>query len=239
MKALLKNALGLGRNELSRIAWVKTELEALPRGTRLLDAGAGPQQYRKFCQHLQYVSQDFGQYNGKGDQCGLQAGSWSYLGIDIVCDITNIPEADASFDAILCTEVFEHISDPLEALDEFRRLLKPGGALILTAPFASLVHFAPYYFSSGFSRYWYQHHLAQRGFELVKLEENGDWYEFLSQEIARLPAMLARRSKLVSIAFMPVTLLMLVVARVSGFLGNRSRSTDVAVLGYHCLARKS
>src|SRR5580692_2586535 len=143
MKSMLKKILGLDRNELPRIVWVRTELQSLPRGIRLLDAGAGEQQYKKFCQHLHYVSQDFGQYNGKGDQRGLQTGSWSYSGIDIVSDITDIPEPDASFDAILCTEVFEHIPDPLRALDEFRRILKPGGTLILTAPFASLVHFAP------------------------------------------------------------------------------------------------
>jgi len=239
MKTLLKKVLGLGRNEPSRIAWVRTELESLPRGLRLLDAGAGEQQYRKFCPHLQYVSQDFGQYNGKGDECGLQAGSWNYSAIDIVSDIKSIPEPDSSFDAILCTEVIEHIPDPIEALDEFRRLLKPGGVLILTAPFASLVHFAPYYFSNGFSRYWYQHHLTQRGFEVVKLEANGDWYEFLSQEIARLPSMLARRSKLIAAAFLPASALMLAVARVAGLLGGSARTTDVAVLGYHCLARKT
>lgn len=236
---MLKKILGLDRNELPRIVWVRTELQSLPRGIRLLDAGAGEQQYKKFCQHLHYVSQDFGQYNGKGDQRGLQTGSWSYSGIDIVSDITDIPEPDASFDAILCTEVFEHIPDPLRALDEFRRILKPGGTLILTAPFASLVHFAPYYFSSGFSRYWYEHHLTQRGFELVKLEANGDWYDLLSQEIARLPSMLARRSRLISVIFLPVSLLMLIVVRISGLIGKRVPSTDVAVLGYHCLARKA
>jgi SAM-dependent methyltransferase len=238
MRALLRRALGLNRNEQARIAWLSGELQSLPRGIRLLDAGAGEQQYKKFCRHLEYVSQDFGQYDGKGDQHGLQMGSWDYSGIHIVSDITAIPEPDASFDAILCTEVFEHIPDPLKALDEFRRLLKSGGTLILTAPFASLVHFAPYYFSNGFSRYWYEHHLRQRGFDLVKLEANGDWYEFLSQEIARLPGMLARRSRLISAAFMPLALLMLIVVRISGLLGGRARTTDVAVLGYHCVARK-
>lgn len=239
MKVLLKRVLGLDRNERLRIEWVRKQLAGLPQDTRLLDAGAGEQQFRKFCQALKYVSQDFGQYNGQGDQRGLQAGSWDYSGIDIVCDITDIPEQDESFDAILCTEVFEHIPDPLKALDEFRRLLRPGGVLILTAPFASLVHFAPYYYSNGFSRYWYQHHLTQRGFELAILEANGDWFDFLSQEIARLPSVLAERSSILSVVFLPISLLMLSVSRVAGLVGKSGRASDIAALGFHCVACKT
>ena len=76
---------------------------------------------------------------------GLQTGEWDTSRIDLVSDITEIPAPDASFDAILCSEVLEHIPEPTHALDEFMRLLRPGGTLILSAPFASLVHFAPYH----------------------------------------------------------------------------------------------
>ena len=101
-------------------------------------------------------------------------------------DITNIPAADASFDAILCSEVLEHVPEPTHALDEFARLLKPSGIIILTAPFASNVHMAPYHYSSGFSKYWYEYHLARRGFRIISLEANGDWFAMLRQEITRL-----------------------------------------------------
>jgi SAM-dependent methyltransferase len=128
-----------------------------------LDAGAGELRNKPLCHHLTYVSQDLCLYEGQGDGTGLQTRRWDTDRIDIRCDITAIPEPDASFDAILCSEVFEHLPDPLKALDEFARLLKPGGKLILTAPFASLVHFAPYFFGTGFSKYWYEHHLPARG----------------------------------------------------------------------------
>lgn len=58
--------------------------------------------------------------------------------------------------------------------------------LIVTAPFASNVHMAPYHYCTGFSRYWYEHHLAQRGFTIRELVANGDWYALLRQEILRL-----------------------------------------------------
>lgn len=174
-------------NEANRQAWLAKTLGALPAGARLLDAGAGELKNRVHCQHLEYRSQDFCQYKGGGS--GLSSKHWDTSQIDIVCDITSIPEPDASFDAILCSEVLEHVPEPTHALDEFQRLLKPGGQLILTAPFGSNVHMAPYHFCSGFSRYWYEHHLPQRGFIITELTANGDWYALLRQEISRLGGM--------------------------------------------------
>jgi ubiquinone/menaquinone biosynthesis C-methylase UbiE len=156
-------------NFSNREQWLGDVLAKLPEHYRVLDAGAGELRNRRFCEHLEYVSQDFCQYEGTGNSQGLQTGTWDNSKIDIVSDITNIPEPDGSFDAILCSEVLEHIPQPSAALDEFQRLLKPGGVLILTAPFASLVHFAPYHFCTGFSRYWYEHHLPERGFQIEHL----------------------------------------------------------------------
>lgn len=133
-------------NDSRRQAWLETTLKGLPSGTRLLDAGAGELRNKQYCMHLDYVSQDFCQYQGgMAVKDGLEDAGWDTSRIDLVCDITSIPEPDASFDAILCTEVLEHVHDPLKALDEFARLLKPNGKLILTVPFASLVHMAPYH----------------------------------------------------------------------------------------------
>lgn len=45
------------------------------------------------------------------------------------------PYADASFDVVLFCEIIEHLlSDPLNALKEIRRVLKPSGRLVLTTP---------------------------------------------------------------------------------------------------------
>jgi len=115
------------RNQATREAWLERTLASIPAGSRILDAGAGELQYKRFCSHLQYVSQDFGQYDGQGDGIGLQKGSWDQSRLDIVSDITAIPEPDASFDAIMCIEVLEHLPAPVDALRELIRLLKPGG----------------------------------------------------------------------------------------------------------------
>ncbi len=172
-------------NEAVREKWIEETLKKIPRDLTLLDAGAGECQFKKYCTHLKYFAQDFGQYDGTGSN-GLQQGNWDNTKLDIVSDITSIPLPDQSVDAIMCTEVFEHIPDPIAALKEFTRLLKPGGYLLLTAPFASLTHFAPYHFASGFNRYFYEKHLPDNGFEIEELKLNGNYFEFMAQESRRI-----------------------------------------------------
>ncbi len=171
------------RNSERHEAWVKEQLLLLPSGSRVLDAGAGEQKFRKFAGHLNYFAQDFGLYDGKGNNEGLQTESWNYGKLDICSDITSIPVPDASFDAVLCSEVFEHIPDPVAALKELSRILKPGGVLLLTAPFCSFTHFAPYHFYSGFNRYWYEYHFPKAGFESLEVTPNGDFFEYLGSQI--------------------------------------------------------
>lgn len=175
------------QNQSNREAWLEKTLKQIPSNLRILDAGAGEQQYKKFCSNLNYVSQDFAQYNGEGDGRALQTKKWDNSNLDIVSDITSIPEPDASFDAIMCIEVFEHLPYPILAIKEFNRLLKPDGHLILTAPFCSLTHMAPYHFYSGYNRYFYEKHLAEYGFKIIDLNENGNYFEYLAQELRRLP----------------------------------------------------
>lgn len=52
----------------------------------------------------------------------------------LIDDITESKLAAHSFDLILCTEVVEHIADSAAAIYGMRRLLKPGGILILSTP---------------------------------------------------------------------------------------------------------
>lgn len=175
-------------NAMNRDQWIISQLKKLTAGISLLDAGAGEQPYKKYCQHLHYVSQDFAQYNPEAKKEGLQMQHWDYGKLDIISDVTAIPRPDGSFDAVLCTEVIEHIVNPIEAIKEFARLLKPGGQLLLTAPFCSMTHFAPYHFYSGYNRFFYETVLSQQGFDIAEMEENGNYFEYLAQELKRVEA---------------------------------------------------
>ena len=174
-------------NSLSRDLWVQKELAEITAQSRLLDAGAGEQKYRSFCSHLIYFSQDNAAYDGRGDGHGGHVEGWTYGSTDYICDITSIPLESETFDAILCTEVLEHLPNPVAAVAELTRLLRPGGLLILTAPFCSFTHFSPYFYSTGFSQNWYLHHLDTLGFTDIQLVPNGNFFEYLAQEIRRLP----------------------------------------------------
>jgi len=49
-------------------------------------------------------------------------------------DVTRSALPAGSFDVVLCSEVIEHVPDPAPALRGLRRLLAPGGTLVLSTP---------------------------------------------------------------------------------------------------------
>jgi len=64
--------------------------------------------------------------------------------VDFVCDIHELRDIPrAAFDAVICTQVFEHLAYPERAAASIFQLLKPGGLLLLTAPFINPVHYVP------------------------------------------------------------------------------------------------
>jgi SAM-dependent methyltransferase len=172
----------IGQTNLqNRNSWIQEQLSFM--SGRILDAGAGELQWKPYCSHLDYVSQDFCQYRGGGNGRGLQCKSWDVSKIDIVCDITDIPEPDNSFDVILCSEVLDHVPDPVSAVKELSRLLKPGGTLLLTESFCGLTNQSPYFFYTGLSENFYKYWL--QGFD-VQIQYNGNYFEWMAQEVHRL-----------------------------------------------------
>lgn len=182
-------------NSEIRDKWVEEKLRKIPDGKTILDAGAGEQPYKKFCPHLKYISQDFGKYDDSEKKEALQMQEWNSRSVDILSDIVNIPLDNSSVDAILCTEVIEHIKNPVLAIKEFARLLKPNGILLLTAPNCSLTHMAPYYFCNGFSRYWYEENLKDNGFYIEEITEYGNYFSWMKQELLRTGAVMNRYVK--------------------------------------------
>jgi ubiquinone/menaquinone biosynthesis C-methylase UbiE len=49
----------------------------------------------------------------------------------ITADMTKLPFADGSFDCITCGWVIEHLPDPAPGLNEFERVLQPGGSILM------------------------------------------------------------------------------------------------------------
>jgi len=227
-------------NETNRNQWVIEKLKRIPAGNTILDAGAGEMQYKEYCSHLRYTSQDYCQYKGYGEGNkteGLLNEKWDTSKIDIVSDIISIPVPDSSFDTVLCTEVFEHIPYPIKAIEKFKRILKPGGYLILTAPFCSLTHQTPYYFYSGFSIYWYKKFLEENNFEILEMSANGNYFEYMLQEINRLKYCQEKYTDNAAIKYPEKE-----TAEICRYLENCSKnqkhSEDILCFGLHIFAKK-
>lgn len=174
-------------NIYGREIWIHSQLAKIISGRHILDIGCGGQPFRKYCQHLNYKSHDFAQLDAKTQIIGGKYGE-----LDYISDICAIPEKDSTFDAILCTEVLEHVPEPIKAIKEMSRLLKPGGRLILTVPLAAFIHQAPYHFYGGYTPYWFEKFLKESGFSNWEIEPNGGFFRYFGQECQRVTRILFR-----------------------------------------------
>jgi SAM-dependent methyltransferase len=102
-------------------------------GARVLDAGAGNAPYRELFARCDYRTADWAQSLHEGGRAA-----------DIVAPLDALPVADAEFDAVLCTQVLEHVPRPLAVLAELRRVLVPGGRVWITVPFVGELHEEPH-----------------------------------------------------------------------------------------------
>lgn len=111
-----------------RREFVRMFLRKLPPG-RLFDAGCGDGQF------LHLMAQEG--WRGIGvdfDAAAIETGKKRY-GLDLaVGDFQTVPIEEAAFDAVTMSHVIEHVPDPIACLDKCRRLLKPGGRLVVSTP---------------------------------------------------------------------------------------------------------
>lgn len=98
-------------------------------GRLVLDAGAGTGHFSRVLarQGARLVSMDLGAnlLAEVRKKCATRAVAGSLL---------ELPFADGAFDAVLCTEVIEHTTDPRRAVSELCRVVAPGGVLVVTVP---------------------------------------------------------------------------------------------------------
>jgi SAM-dependent methyltransferase len=136
------------------IGWLAPVLE-VPAHGRVLDYGCAELPYRYlFDPSVEYVGADL---PGNPDaSLELRANG-------------SVPVADATFDAVVSTQVLEHVGDPGLYLSECYRVLRPGGRLLLTTHGVFFYHPDPVDYwrwtSAGLQRI-----VEQAGFEVITLE---------------------------------------------------------------------
>ncbi len=168
-------------NQRDRDYWIAQKALTVPSKSKVLDIGAGTCPYQKVFSHCDYKTHDFMEY--KGIKLG---GAKEYGKIDYVSDICNLRIPNETFDAVLCTEVLEHVPEPMNALREAYRILKPGGRLFLTAPLGCGLHQMPFHFYGGFTPEWYKYFAEKIGFKIIEITANGGFFKLMAQESQRL-----------------------------------------------------
>jgi len=89
-------------------------------GLHVLDVGGRLQPYRPLLEHrvARYIALD----------------PRATAVVNILGKAEQLPLADALFDVVFCTQVLEYIPNPVSAVAELYRVLKPGGVLLISAP---------------------------------------------------------------------------------------------------------
>jgi SAM-dependent methyltransferase len=121
----------------SAVSHAKFLLPHLEATSRLLDCGCGPGS----------ISCDFAKIVVSGHVTGIDL---EQSQIDLACaraseqgltnatfsigSIYDLPFPDSSFDVVFAHAIFEHISDPEQALSEMFRVLEPGGLVAIRSP---------------------------------------------------------------------------------------------------------
>jgi SAM-dependent methyltransferase len=184
------------------------------QGIRLLDCGCGAGTYVKYLR----------------SELGIDAIGLEYLAEKVAIaksdpelspfifqgDLEKIPFASCSFDAALLNEVLEHIPDEARALSEIRRILKPGGTLLVFSPnrwfpfethgvhlkwgnrkippYFPLIPYIPLVAGRAVFRYWARNYwpwelrslLARNGFKFAKADFVWQTFENISGQQPRV-----------------------------------------------------
>lgn len=137
---------------------------------KMLDFGCGSKPYRSLFHVEEYIGLD---YENEGHPHLNED-------IDVFYDGEHIPFPANSFDAVLATEVFEHVFNLDKTLTEINRVMKQGGKLLISCPFVWPEHETPYDFAR-YSSFGMKALLERNGFEVLSLDKTTGFAEALCQ----------------------------------------------------------
>ncbi len=138
---------------------------------RTLDVGCGSKPYEQLYHSTEYVGLE---YDTPQNRASKEA-EYFYNG-------DTFPFEDGSFDSLVANQVFEHVFNPEQFLDEMFRVLKPGGMLLMTIPFVWDEHEQPYDFAR-YSSFGIRCLLEDHGFEVVEQHKSMDDVRVIFQMI--------------------------------------------------------
>lgn len=191
-----------------------TLLKFIPQLTgRMLDYGCGRKPYINLFTVSEYIGADIENEGHAHDQ----------EEIEILFDGKKLPVPDNSFDSAFSSEVFEHVFNPDETLQEIYRVLKPGALFLLSVPFVWNEHEVPNDYAR-YSSFGFPYLLKKNGFEIIEARKSGDFIKV----IAQLKALYwyNRLARLSPILRIPLSIVLLSPRLIIGLIASKILPTD-------------
>ncbi len=157
---------------------------------RMMDFGCGSKPYRNLFNVSEYVGVDFHNEGHPHDN----------EHIDVIYNGNQLPFPDSHFDSVLSSEVFEHIFNLPDILQELHRVMKPAGKLLITCPFVWNEHEVPHDYAR-YTKFALYDMMEKNGFRVLEFDKSGNfitttfqiwilyWYTILNKAAKKnLPA---------------------------------------------------
>ncbi len=161
-----------------------------------------------------------------------------------VSNLHEIPKPSNYYDVIICTQVLEHVEYPQRVIEEFNRVLKPGGKLFLTAPQGWGIHGAPYHFFH-FTNYGLKLLFENAKFNIVSINPRGGIFWYLGKRIRVLPSYIFKQNRknlFLALLISPFYLISIPICEfIIPFLFFYLDKLDIKkdfTLGYECICQK-
>ena len=138
----------------------------------LLDFGCGSKPYKTLFNVKKYFGVDMID-RGHPHELELEQ-------IDVYYDGNKLPFKDEAFDSLFSSEVFEHVFNLEDILQELRRVLKKDGKALFTVPFVWDEHEIPYDYGR-YSSFGIKYLLEKHGFKVIALEKSTKYLETVFQ----------------------------------------------------------
>ena len=191
----------------------------------LVDLGCGEAPYKEY--FLQYVDK----YTGVD-----WTNTFHNSKADVISNLNEkIDLPDECADVVISLSVIEHLREPQVFLNESYRILKPGGVMILQAPFQWWVHEAPYdYFR--YTPYGFEYMFHKAGFGDVVVEPQSG---FFTMWLMKFNYFLLRFYRKKLFPFVPIILSAWYInQKIAPVLDRLDRHPELEASGYFVVAKK-
>ena len=129
---------------------------------KTLDVGCGSKPYQNLYKSSEYIGLEFDTPENR-----------RIKNADFFYDGETFPFSLDEFDSVVANEVFEHVFNPDNFLDEIHRILKKDGKLIMTLPFVWDEHEQPIDYAR-YSSFGIKSILEKHGFEILEQRKTVD-----------------------------------------------------------------